>query len=289
MFAPRRLRLKILGESHELTIENWCDRYIERNALASLDPTLRCLRFSWPFVDGGEFDRACRVDGGSWSERLDKGEEKEVVIYTHWCLGLEDKQHLIVCLLFESNRPAAIPQVSSDIVRRGFRLEGVGVDRLEAGWRDSRVRRIRSAYSRSDNAAVNLSGVIGKLGRWTERKKDKERTVNPAMSLTCTFSWERVEFEGGSSCEGQTKQWKYCDSSKTYLHVRTDSLDEENNPLAKVGGISPEVALAGPEKVVGGMRGPCLICERKRSRDQRAEAKLWDLPWRGGGAGGDVA
>ena len=53
VFALRRLRLKILGESHELTIENWCDRYIERKALASLDPTLRCLRFSWQFVTGG--------------------------------------------------------------------------------------------------------------------------------------------------------------------------------------------------------------------------------------------
>jgi len=142
VFALRRLRLKILGESHELTIENWCDRYIERKALASLGPTLRCLGFSWQFVTGGNLTELAESKGvlGSWSERLDKGEEKEVVIYTHWCLGLDDKRHLIVCLFFESHHPAAIPPVSSDIVRRGFRLEGVEVDRLQAGWRDSRVR-----------------------------------------------------------------------------------------------------------------------------------------------------
>jgi len=116
--------------------------WMKGEALASLDPTLRCLRFSWQFVNGGNSTELAESKGvlGSWSERLDKGEEKEVVIYTHWCLSLDDKRHLIVCLLFESNRPAAIPQVSSDIVRRGFRLEGVEVDRLQAGWRDSRVR-----------------------------------------------------------------------------------------------------------------------------------------------------
>ena len=213
---------------------------------------------------------------------------KNIVVYMHRCLSLSNKRHLIFCFLFESNLLTPVAEVSS-IVRRISRLENVEADRCEAGRGDSMVKLIRTSYAWFDHAVANLSEERETLGRRTERKKDKERTVNPAMSLTCTFSWERVEFEGGSSCEGQTKQWKYCDSSKTYLHVRTDSLDEENNPLAKVGGISPEVALAGPEKVVGGMRGPCLICERKRSRDQRAEAKLWDLPWRGGGAGGDVA
>jgi len=50
------------------------------------------------------------------------------------------------------------------------------------------------------------------------------------------------------------------DSSNTPL--RTDSLD--NIPLAKAGGMSPEAAVIFPERIVGVMRGPSLICEKMR-------------------------
>jgi len=183
---------------------------------------------------------------------------KNIVVYMHRCLSLSNKRHLIFCFLFESNLLTPVAEVSS-IVRRISRLENVEADRCEAGRGDSMVKSIRTSCAWFDHAVANLSEERETLGRRTERKKDKERTVNPAMSSTCTFSWERVEF-GGSSCGGQTREWRQSDPSNTTL--RTDSLD--NTPLSKFGGMSPEAAVAFPERIVGVMRGPCLICEKMR-------------------------
>jgi len=88
------------------TPPSWTKRQLE----SALDFTFHRLSCSQPFVDGAILTQLAesKADLGSGQrEASDIGQGNEVVIDTHRCLSMNNKLHLIACLLLESKSPAA--------------------------------------------------------------------------------------------------------------------------------------------------------------------------------------